>query len=178
MSATKVDWTKVNQPELTFQRFPSRRSQVYSTKGIVSCSQPLAAEAGLEILRKGGNAGMSLWVVQLSIVFSLSDSQADAAVATSVALNVTEPSCCGIGGSASFFAAYTITDYTERDAFCLFYDAQTKVVKALNGSGRAPKRLTLDYLRKRGITGTQIPLIDLNSVTVPGRLIPGAHCTR
>ncbi|KAH0838216.1 gamma-glutamyltranspeptidase [Lanmaoa asiatica] len=133
MSPLSFDWNKVNQPELIFQRFASRRSQVYGTKGVVACSQPLAAEAGLEILRKGGNA-------------------ADAAVATSAALNVTEPSCCGIGG----------------DAFCLFYDAQTKTVKALNGSGHSPARLSLDHMRRRGINGGQIPLTDLNSVTVPG----------
>lgn len=57
MSSLSVDWNNVNQPELIFQRFASRRSQVYGTKGVVACSQPLAAEAGLEILRKGGNAG-------------------------------------------------------------------------------------------------------------------------
>ncbi|KAG6336120.1 hypothetical protein ID866_2958 [Astraeus odoratus] len=133
MSAIKVDWKKINQPDLVFQPFPSRRSQVYSSKGIVACSQPLAAEAGLEILRRGGNA-------------------ADAAVATSAALNVTEPSSCGIGG----------------DAFCLFYDAKTKTVKALNGSGRSPKKLTLEYLRQYGIRGSQIPPTDINTVTVPG----------
>ncbi|KAI0274735.1 gamma-glutamyltranspeptidase [Gloeopeniophorella convolvens] len=132
LSALNIDWSKVDNPELVLQRFPSRRSVVYGTKGVVSSSQPLATEAGLEILRKGGNA-------------------ADAAVATSAALNVTEPSCCGIGG----------------DAFCLFYDARTKTVKALNGSGRAPDKLTIDYLRSRGVTGS-IPTTDLNSVTVPG----------
>lgn len=131
-STVKVDWSKVDNPELVLQRFPSRRSVVYGTKGVVSSSQPLATEAGLEILRRGGNA-------------------ADAAVATSVALNVTEPSCCGIGG----------------DAFCLFYDATTRSVKALNGSGRAPEKLGIEYLRSRGITG-EIPSTDLNSVTVPG----------
>ncbi|KAG0708742.1 gamma-glutamyltranspeptidase [Suillus ampliporus] len=129
----KVDWSKVDQPDFAFQPFPSRRSQVYGTKGVVACSQPLAAEAGLEILRKGGNA-------------------ADAAVATSAALNVTEPSCCGIGG----------------DAFCLFYDAKTKTIKAMNGSGHSPQKLSIEYLRQRGIKGGQIPLTDLNSVTVPG----------
>lgn len=129
----KVDWSKVDQPDLLFQQFPSRRSQVYGTKGVVACSQPLAAEAGLEILRKGGNA-------------------ADAAVATSAALNVTEPSCCGIGG----------------DAFCLFYDAKTKTIKAMNGSGRSPQKLSVDYMRQRGVKGGQIPLRDLNCVTVPG----------
>ncbi|KAI3622224.1 lincomycin-condensing protein lmba [Moniliophthora roreri] len=132
-SPVKVDWSKVDNPELILQRFSSRRSVVYGTKGIVSSSQPLATEAGLEILRKGGNA-------------------ADAAVATSAALNVTEPSCCGIGG----------------DAFCLFYDAKTKQVKALNGSGHSPEKLTIDYIRRRGIKGSQIPVTDLNAVTVPG----------
>ena len=56
---SKIDWSRIDQPELVLQRFPSRRSQVYGTKGVVSSSQPLATEAGLEILRKGGNAGAS-----------------------------------------------------------------------------------------------------------------------
>lgn len=133
MPTVTLDWEKINQPDLVFQRFPSRRPQIYSTKGIVACSQPLAAEAGLEILRRGGNA-------------------ADAAVATAAALNVAEPTSCGIGG----------------DAFCLFYNAETKTVRGLNGSGRAPAKLTLNLLRQRGISGSQIPLTDLNSVTVPG----------
>ncbi|KAJ7357247.1 gamma-glutamyltranspeptidase [Mycena albidolilacea] len=133
MSKIEIDWDKIATPEPVLTRFSSRRSVVYSTKGIVAASQPLAVEAGLEILRKGGNA-------------------ADAAVAVSAALNVTEPSCCGIGG----------------DAFCLFFDAKTKTVKALNGSGHSPQKLTLEYLRQRGLTGPSIPLTDLNSVTVPG----------
>ncbi|ETW87363.1 hypothetical protein HETIRDRAFT_153903 [Heterobasidion irregulare TC 32-1] len=132
-SSLKIDWSKVDQPELVLQRFPSRRSVVYGTKGIVSSSQPLATEVGLEILRRGGNA-------------------ADAAVATSAALNVTEPSCCGIGG----------------DAFCLFFDAKTKTVKALNGSGHSPEKLTIEHLRQQGITGNKIPQNNLNAVTVPG----------
>ncbi|KAF8521513.1 gamma-glutamyltranspeptidase [Gautieria morchelliformis] len=129
----RIDWSKVDQPEFVLQPFASRRSVVYGTKGMVSCSQPLACEAGLEILQKGGNA-------------------VDAAVATSVALNVTEPSCCGIGG----------------DAFCLFYDTKAKTVKALNGSGHSPQKLNIDHVRSRGVTGLSIPVTDLNSVTVPG----------
>ena len=62
-----------------FIAFPSRRSVIHSTRGIVTCSQPLAAEAGHRILRNGGNA-------------------ADAAVATAAALNMTEPMSTGIGG--------------------------------------------------------------------------------
>ena len=62
-----------------FCRFPSRRSVVHSTRGIVSSSQPLASRAGVRILERGGNA-------------------ADAAVATAAALNMAEPGSTGIGG--------------------------------------------------------------------------------
>ena len=59
------------------------------------------------------------------------------------------------------------SDLMHRDAFCLFYNAEDKTVKALNGSGRAPAKLTIDYAISRGMKG-RIPLTDLNSVTVPG----------
>lgn len=70
--------------------FNSRRSPVYSRRGIVATSQPLATAAGLEVLSKGGNA-------------------ADAAVAAAAALNVTEPTSTGIGGDmfALYFDAQT-----------------------------------------------------------------------
>ena len=36
--------------------FNSRRSPVYGRNGMVACTQPLAADAGLTILKAGGNA--------------------------------------------------------------------------------------------------------------------------
>ena len=62
-------------------RYPSRRSVVYGQRGMVCTSQPLAAQAGLEILKQGGNA-------------------VDAAIATAIAMTVMEPVSCGVGGDA------------------------------------------------------------------------------
>lgn len=57
---------------------------------------------------------------------------------------------------------------TSRDAFCLYYEAKSKTVKALNGSGHSPQKLNIEYMRSRGVTGSSIPTTDINSVTVPG----------
>lgn len=45
---------------------------------------------------------------------------------------------------------------TFSDVFCLFYDAKAKKVRGINGSGRAPKALSLEYLRSQGITGDAV----------------------
>ncbi|MCJ1471485.1 hypothetical protein MMC13_000124 [Lambiella insularis] len=120
-----------------FISFPSRRSVVHSTNGIVACTQPLAAQAGLRILRAGGNA-------------------ADAAVAVAAALNMTEPSSTGIGG----------------DMFCLFYNAKTKKVNALNGSGRSAADISLEGMRKdlglKAGKGGKIPMTSVHAITTPG----------
>ena len=56
--------------------------------------------------------------------------------------------------------------------FCLFYEAKTKKVHSLNGSGRSGKGCTLENVRgslglKEGQFG-KIPLDSVHSVTVPG----------
>jgi len=52
--------------------------------------------------------------------------------------------------------------------FLLYYDAKTKKVSALNGSGRAPANLSIAVCRKKGIRGDNIPMNNVNTVTVPG----------
>ncbi len=58
--------------------YPSRRSPVLA-RNVVSTSQPMATQAGLRMLQKGGNA-------------------VDAALAAAMALVVVEPTGCGMGG--------------------------------------------------------------------------------
>ncbi|XP_077204821.1 glutathione hydrolase-like YwrD proenzyme isoform X2 [Paroedura picta] len=114
--------------------FCSRRSPVVCRNGCVASSQPLATNAGLDILKSGGNA-------------------ADAAVAVAAALNVTEPCSTGVGG----------------DCFCLYYDAKTKQVYGLNGSGRSPQSLTLELLKEHGFDeANPLPPLHPYNVTVPG----------
>jgi len=63
------------------QRYPSQRFPLYARGGMVNCSSPQAAAAGLEALRLGGNA-------------------MDAAAAAAAALTVTEPTANGLGSDA------------------------------------------------------------------------------
>jgi len=56
--------------------------------------------------------------------------------------------------------------------FCLYFDAKTKKVHALNGSGRSPKNASLQQVQKdlghKSGAGGNIPMMSALSVTVPG----------
>ncbi len=61
--------------------FPGRHQPVFAAHGVVATSQPLATQAGLAALRRGGNA-------------------VDAALAAAIALTVVEPASNSPGGDA------------------------------------------------------------------------------
>jgi gamma-glutamyltranspeptidase/glutathione hydrolase len=74
----------------------------------------------------------------------------DAAIAASATLCVTEPQSTGIGG----------------DCFLLYHEAKSGTLHGLNGSGRTPRRATLESYRRIGYT--EMPEYGIHSITVPG----------
>ena len=75
-------------------RFDAHRPVVMGRNGMVCAGHPLAAQAGVSILQRGGNAF-------------------DAAIATAAALGVVEPLMSGIGGDG-FIMAYRAEDDSLR----------------------------------------------------------------
>lgn len=105
------------------------------TQGAVAAGGQGAVDAGMTILKAGGNA-------------------ADAAVATILALSVTDHTQFCFGGEVPV----------------LFYDAKSREVTVLAGLGAAPKLATLEHFVKDGI-----PLRGLEPAAVPAAL--DACCT-
>ena len=105
--------------------YASRRAPVFA-RNVVATSQPLAAQAGLNALRSGGNA-------------------IDAAIACAVTLTVVEPAMNGVGS----------------DAFAIIWNGNELV--GINGSGKSPSGWKRDRF-----SGTSMPRVGWNSVTVPG----------
>lgn len=121
------------------------RSEVMARNGIVTTSQPLAAEAGLHILRMGGNAF-------------------DAAVATAATLNIVEPMNVGMAGD--LFALLYVAKEHKLYALNASGKAPTGATVAHYNS--------LGYLFVPGVStpgpGGGMPGAGILTVTVPGAL--------
>ncbi len=115
----------------TPQAGKAARSVTVANNGMVATSHPLAAQVGLDVLKNGGNA-------------------IDAAIATSAAMGLMEPTSCGIGG----------------DLYAIVWDAKTQKLYGLNASGRAPGKATLAYFNEKKLK--DIPTSGPLSWSVPG----------
>ncbi len=109
----------------------AHRPVALGREGMVASAHPLATLTGIEVLKSGGTV-------------------ADAAVAVNAVLNVTQPSCCGMGG----------------DFFCLYYEAKTRRLHFLNGAGRSGSRASLPELKRRKLR--RVPTLGPGAVSVPG----------
>ncbi len=74
----------------------------------------------------------------------------DAAIAANAMLGLVEPASCGIGG----------------DIFAIVWDAKEEKLYGFNGSGRAPKSLSIDYFLENDMP--YVPLYGPLPVSVPG----------
>jgi gamma-glutamyltranspeptidase/glutathione hydrolase len=144
--------------------FGSRRSTAYAERGMVATSQPLAAQAGLETLREGGNAF-------------------DAAVATAATLNVVEPTSTGLGGDV--FALYRTAD-GEVGAMRACGGApanatREKVREAVTDAGEAPGEATMPQLGPHTVTvpgtarGWEATVAELGTMSLADVLAPAIH---
>ncbi|HEV3305607.1 MAG TPA: gamma-glutamyltransferase [Candidatus Sulfotelmatobacter sp.] len=85
-----------------------------------------------------------------SQILARGGSAVDAAIAANAVLGVTEPMMNGMGG----------------DLFAIYWEAKTGKLYGLNASGWAPRALTIEHLKAKGLTS--MPPAGIDSVTVPG----------
>ncbi len=105
-----------------------------------------------EILARNGMAATSQpLATQVALdILKNGGSAMDAAIAANAVLGLVEPASCGIGG----------------DIFAIIWDAKAQKLYGFNGSGRAPKSLTIDYFMERDMR--YVPLHGPLPVSVPG----------
>ena len=128
--------------------YPSQRMPVLA-RNVVAASQPLAAQAGLRMLLKGGNA-------------------VDAALATAITLVVVEPDSNALGSDAFAIVwdpgGVVAADKDPNSQAIAPLGRNHGTLYGFNGSGRSPKAWTPE--RYAGLK--TMPLTGWDTVTVPG----------
>ena len=117
------------------------RSEVMARNGIVATSQPLAAQAGLDVLKKGGNA-------------------IDAAVATAATLSVVEP--MNVGPAGDMFAIIYIAKENK------LYAINASGMAPSGATVARMKKLGYTWNASNWGPGSGMPDWGILTVTVPG----------
>jgi len=127
------------------------RSAILILLASLACAQDRPQARSMTISDRGIVATSHTLASQAGAqVLARGGSAIDAAIAANAALGVLEPESDGIGG----------------DLFVIYRDAKTGKLTGLNASGWAPKGLTIDHLKAKGLkTMTDV---GIDSVTVPG----------
>lgn len=105
-----------------------------------------------EILAQNGMAATSQpLATQVALdILKKGGSAIDAAIAANATLGLVEPASCGIGG----------------DLFVIYWSAEEQKLYGLNGSGRAPNALSIDYFMEKEMK--YVPFYGPLPVSVPG----------
>ena len=120
---------------MTFPDFGYSRNPAFGQRGISAAAHPMAARAGAEMLRRGGNA-------------------VDAAIASAFTLSVVEPYNSGLGGGGFLLVrdggngAITIVDYREKAPASATRDMY------IGPDGNPVPGASLDGYRAAGVPGT------------------------
>ena len=105
-----------------------------------------------EVIAENGMAATSHPLATQTAIDILKDggNAIDAAIAANAVLGLVEPTGCGIGG----------------DLFAIIWDSKTNQLYGLNASGPAPKDMSIDFVKNKGLS--KIPAYGPLPVTVPG----------
>ena len=106
------------------------RATARSTRGMVASPHPLATAAGVEVLRRGGNA-------------------VDAAIATNAVLCVVYPTSCGIGGDAFWVI------YEPKTKSVVSYNGSGRAAAALSAAQLRERGITT--MPQRGALSVTVP---------------------
>lgn len=115
--------------------YAADKRDIIATHGVVAAAHPLAAQAGVEVLKKGGNAF-------------------DAAIATAFMLNVVEPNASGMGGGG--FAIVYVAK--EKKTYMIDYREMAPAkaapdMYALDEKGKVKNNATVTGYYASGVPG-------------------------
>jgi gamma-glutamyltranspeptidase / glutathione hydrolase len=122
-----------------------------TTFGMNAVAQDRSQARSMVISRQGIVAAESPLAAQAGVrILEHGGNAVDAAIAVNAMMGVVSPMMNGMGG----------------DLFAIVYDAKANKLYGLNASGWAPKNLTPELLKKKGLR--EMPQSGVDTITVPG----------
>jgi gamma-glutamyltranspeptidase / glutathione hydrolase len=114
------------------------------------CAQPAPEQTRSVVISQFGIVATSQTLASQAgaMILERGGNAIDAAIAANATLGVVQPGGNGIGG----------------DLFAIIYEASTRKIYGLNASGWTPAKLSIEYMRAKGIERLQ----GIHTVTVPG----------